>query len=36
MRGNPHQLRHTCATALINAGCSLQALMALLGHTSRR
>jgi integrase len=30
----PHQLRHTCATALVNAGVSLQALMALLGHMS--
>ena len=30
----PHQLRHTYATALVNAGCSLQALMALLGHAS--
>jgi integrase len=30
----PHQLRHTYATALINAGVSLQALMALLGHQS--
>ncbi|MCA1677582.1 MAG: site-specific integrase [Actinobacteria bacterium] len=30
----PHQLRHTYATALINAGVSLQALMALLGHSS--
>jgi integrase len=30
----PHQLRHTWATALINAGCSLQALMVMLGHTS--
>src|SRR5664279_3202547 len=28
----PHQLRHTYATALVNAGVSLQALMALLGH----
>ena len=30
----PHQLRHTFATALVNAGVSLQALMALLGHVS--
>ena len=30
----PHALRHTYATALINAGVSLQALMALLGHVS--
>jgi len=30
----PHQLRHTFATALVNAGCSLQALMAMLGHVS--
>src|SRR2546429_5672461 len=30
----PQQLRHTYATALVNAGCSLQALMALLGHVS--
>ena len=30
----PHQLRHTYATALVNAGCSLQSLMALLGHVS--
>lgn len=30
----PHQLRHTYATALVNAGVSLQALMALLGHSS--
>ena len=27
-----HQLRHTWATSLANAGMSLQALMALLGH----
>jgi len=32
----PHQIRHTYATALINAGVSLQALMALLGHVSSR
>jgi integrase len=31
---NSHQLRHTYATALVNAGVSLQALMALLGHSS--
>lgn len=31
-RVTPHQLRHTYATALVNAGVSLQALMALLGH----
>ncbi len=30
----PHQLRHTYATALINAGCSVQSLMELLGHVS--
>lgn len=29
-----HQLRHTYATSLVNAGMSLQALMILLGHTS--
>ena len=28
----PHQLRHTYATALVNAGVSLQHLMVLLGH----
>lgn len=30
----PHQLRHTYATALANAGMSLQVLMALLGHVT--
>jgi hypothetical protein len=30
----PHALRHTFATALVNAGVSLQSLMALLGHSS--
>jgi site-specific recombinase XerC len=30
----PHALRHTFATALVKLGCSLQALMQLLGHVS--
>jgi len=30
----PHQLRHTYATALVNAGVSLQVLMQLLGHAT--
>lgn len=34
LRITPHQLRHTYATALVNAGMSLQGLMALLGHRS--
>ncbi|MFD6163530.1 tyrosine-type recombinase/integrase [Nocardia sp. NPDC060256] len=33
-KATPHQLRHSWATALVNAGCSLQALMVMLGHTS--
>jgi len=33
-QATPHQLRHTYATALVNSGVSLQALMALLGHVS--
>jgi len=32
LRVVPHQLRHTYATTLANAGMSLPALMALLGH----
>ncbi|MDZ4248468.1 MAG: tyrosine-type recombinase/integrase [Candidatus Nanopelagicales bacterium] len=34
LRVTPHQLRHTYATELANAGVSLQALMALLGHVT--
>jgi integrase len=34
LRVTPHQLRHTYGTTLINAGMSLQALMALMGHVS--
>ena len=32
LRVVPHQLRHTYATELLNAGISIPALMALLGH----
>jgi integrase len=34
LRVMPHQLRHTYATELANAGMSLQGLMALLGHVT--
>jgi len=33
---NPHQLRHTLATQLLNRGMSLEAIAALLGHRSPR
>lgn len=36
LRVTPHQLRHTYATELANAGMSLQGLMALLGHVTPR
>ena len=34
LRVVPHQLRHTFGTTLVNAGMSLPALMALLGHVT--
>jgi hypothetical protein len=34
MTVTPHQLRHTYATALANAGMSPQALISLLGHVT--
>jgi integrase len=34
LRVTPHQFRHTYGTSLVNAGMSLQALMALMGHVS--
>ncbi|MGH3477241.1 MAG: tyrosine-type recombinase/integrase, partial [Nocardioidaceae bacterium] len=34
LRITPHQLRHTYATSLVNAGMTLQGLMALLGHVT--
>jgi hypothetical protein len=36
LRVTPHQLRHTYGTTLVNAGMSLQALMALMGHVSAK
>ena len=36
LRVTVHQLRHTFATELVNAGMSLQALMALLGQSTAR
>jgi site-specific recombinase XerD len=27
-----HRLRHTCATQLLNAGCRITSIQALLGH----
>jgi hypothetical protein len=29
---NPHRLRHTCATQLLNAGCRITSIQAYLGH----
>ena len=28
----PHQLRHTCATQLLNAGCRITSIQRYLGH----
>ena len=32
VRVTPHQLRHTCATLLLNAGAPVLAVQAILGH----
>jgi site-specific recombinase XerD len=32
VRVNPHQLRHTCATLLLNAGAPVLTVQAILGH----
>jgi integrase len=32
VRVTPHQLRHTCATQLLNAGCKVTSIQKLLGH----
>ncbi len=32
MHVTPHQLRHTCATLLINAGAPILTVQAILGH----
>ncbi len=32
VKATPHQLRHTCATQLLNAGCRITSIQRLLGH----
>lgn len=32
IQATPHQLRHTCATLLLNAGMSVLGVQAILGH----
>lgn len=34
VRVNPHRLRHTCATQLLNAGCRVTSIQRFLGHKS--